>query len=73
MMSGHDPNTIVFKNKKIKTRHPEHSLTPHPLHPITSHFWLTPLHTAPTLPSNLTSYVYHLLCLYVQQHPYPEM
>ena len=38
MMSGHDPNPIVFKNKKIKTRRPEHSLTPCPLHPITSHF-----------------------------------
>ena len=38
MMSGHDPNPIVFKNKKIKTRRPEHSLTPRPLHPITSHF-----------------------------------
>ena len=37
-MSGHDPNPIVFKNKKIKTRRPEHSLTPRPLHPITSHF-----------------------------------
>ena len=49
-MSGHDPNPIVFKNKKIKTRRPEHSLTltPYPpppsppsfrpLHPITSHF-----------------------------------
>ena len=39
-MSGHDPNPIVFKNKKIKTRRPEHSLTlpPRPLHPITSQF-----------------------------------
>ena len=38
MMSGRVPNPIVFKNKKIKTRRPEHSLTPRPLHPITSHF-----------------------------------
>ena len=39
MISGHDPNPIVFKHKKIKTRCPEHSLTSRPLHPITSHFW----------------------------------
>ena len=37
-MSGHDPNPIVLKNKKLKTRRPEHSLTPRPLHLITSHF-----------------------------------
>ena len=32
---------LSLKIKKIETRHPEHSLTPsspHPLHPITSHF-----------------------------------
>ena len=47
MMSGHDPNPIFFNNEKIKTGRPEYSLTPHPLHPITSHFCLTlppPLH-----------------------------
>ena len=38
MISGHDPNPIVLKNKKLKTRRPEHSLTPRPLHLITSHF-----------------------------------
>ena len=37
-MSSHDPNPIVLKNKKLKTRRPEHSLTPRPLHLITSHF-----------------------------------
>ena len=41
MMSGHGVNPIFF-NKKIKTGRPEHSLTPHPLHPITSHFCLNP-------------------------------
>ena len=81
MMSGHDPNPIFFNNEKIKTGRPEYSLTPHPLHPITSHFCLTPppLHprtpTPPPTPpiSKWTPYVYHLLCLYVQQHPPPEM
>ena len=28
--------------KKIKIRRPEHSLNPHPLRPITSHFCLSP-------------------------------
>ena len=41
-MSSHDPNPIFFNNKKIKTGRPEYSLTPHPLHPITSHFSLPP-------------------------------
>ena len=41
MMSGHGRNPI-FVNKKIKIGRPEHSLTPHPLRPITSHFCLTP-------------------------------
>ena len=36
MMSGHDPNPIVFKNKKIKTRRPEHSLTLPPTPPTAS-------------------------------------
>ena len=40
MMSGHGGNPIFF-NKKIKIGRPEHSLTPHPLRPITSHFCLT--------------------------------
>ena len=42
MMSGHDQNSIFFNNKKIKIGRPEHSLTPTPLRPITSHFCLTP-------------------------------
>ena len=40
MMSGHGGNPI-FLNKKIKIGRPEHSLTPTPLSPITSHFCLT--------------------------------
>ena len=39
MMSGHGENPI-FVNK-IKIGRPEHSLTPHPLRPITSHFYLS--------------------------------
>ena len=50
MMSGDDPNPIVFKNKKIKIRRPEHSLNPNTLHPITSHFCLTPLPPLPPIP-----------------------
>ena len=38
-MSGHGAN-LVFINKKIRIGSPEHALTPHPLHPITSHFCL---------------------------------
>ena len=38
-MPGHGPNPIFF-NKKIKIGRPEHSLTLHPLRPITSHFCL---------------------------------
>ena len=41
MMSGHGENPIFF-NKKINIRRPEHSLAPHPLRPITSHFCRTP-------------------------------
>ena len=41
MMSGYGANPISF-NKKIKIGCPEHSLTSHPLHLITSHFYLTP-------------------------------
>ena len=41
MMSGRGGNPIFF-NKKIKIGRPEHSLTPHPLRPIRSHFCLTP-------------------------------
>ena len=41
-MSSHDPNPIFFNNKKKKTGRPEYLLTPHPLHPITSHFCITP-------------------------------
>ena len=52
-MSGHDPNPIVFKNKKIKIRRPEHSLNPNTLHPITSHFCLTPLPPLPPSPLKL--------------------
>ena len=55
MMSGHGGNPIFF-NKKIKIGRQEHSLTPHPLRPIASHFCLTP----PLLPpSKWTPYVYH--------------
>ena len=73
-MSGHDPNPIFFNNEKIKTGRPEYSLTPHPLHPITSHFCLTlpPPPPSPDTPpplSKWTPYVYHLLYLYVQQNP----
>ena len=39
MMSGHGANPIL-SNKKIKIGRPEHSLTPHPLGPITSPFYL---------------------------------
>ena len=46
MMSGHGADPILL-NKKINTGHPEHSLTPHPLRPTTSHFTL-PFHTCPT-------------------------
>ena len=35
-MSGHGTNPI-FCNKKINAGRPEHSLTPHPLYPATSH------------------------------------
>ena len=31
-----------FNNNKKKTGRPEHSLTPTPLRPITSHFYLSP-------------------------------
>ena len=41
MMSGHGANPIFF-NKKIKIGRPKHSLTPQPLHPIASHFYLSP-------------------------------
>ena len=41
--------------KKIKIGRPEHLLTPHPLRPITFHFYFTPAH-APS--SKCTSYVY---------------
>ena len=40
-MSGHGANSIFF-NKKIKTGRPEHFLSPHPLHPTTSHFYFIP-------------------------------
>ena len=46
MMSGHGGSPIFF-NKKIKIGRPEHSLTPHPLRPITSHFCLTPHPSSP--------------------------
>ena len=52
MISGHDPNPIFFNNKKIKTGRPEYLLTPHPLHPITSHFAL-PLPVSCTIMDNL--------------------
>ena len=47
----------IFFNKKINIGRPEHSLTPHPLHPITSHFCLTPPHPHPPPPSRWASYV----------------
>ena len=40
-MSSHDTNSI-FLNINIKIGCPEHSLTPHPQDPITSHFCLNP-------------------------------
>ena len=40
MMYGHGANPI-FCTKKIKIGRLKHSLTPHPLRPITSHFYLT--------------------------------
>ena len=39
MMSDHGAN-LIFINKKIRIGGPEHALTPHPPHPITSHFCL---------------------------------
>ena len=49
MKSGYDTNPIFF-GKIIKIGRPEHSLTLHPLRPITSNFCLTPL--PPTLPQS---------------------
>ena len=59
-MPGHGPNPIFF-NKKIKIGRPEHSLTLHPLRPITSHFCLntSPPPSPPPPTSKWTSYVYH--------------
>ena len=42
MMSSHGANPILFNKKKTKIGRPEHSLIPHSLRPITSHFYLTP-------------------------------
>ena len=42
MMSDHGVNPIFFNKKKKKIRRPEHSLTPIPPRPITSHFSLIP-------------------------------
>ena len=56
MTSCHGENPIFF-NKKIKIGLAEHSLTPHPLRPITSHFCLLPP-PSPIL-SKWTSYVHH--------------
>ena len=47
MTSCHGENPIFF-NKKIKIGRAEHSLIPHPLRPITSHFCLLP----PTFPQS---------------------
>ena len=47
MMPVHGGNSIFF-NSKIKIGRPEHSLTPHPLRPITSHFCLN--HPPPPSP-----------------------
>ena len=58
MMSGHGPNQFSLLKKNIKVGRPEHSLTPYPLRPITSHVCLTPLS-----PSKWMSYVYHPLLL----------
>ena len=41
MMSGYGANPIFF-NKKIKIGRAEHLLSPIPLRPVTSHFYLTP-------------------------------
>ena len=42
MMSGHGEKPIFFNRKEIKCGRSQHSETPHPLCPITSHFCLTP-------------------------------
>ena len=55
MMSGHGEKPIFFNRKEITCGRSQHSETPHPLCPITSHFCLTPP------PSKWTSYVYHSL------------
>ena len=78
MMSGHDPNPIFFNNEKIKTGRPEYSLTPPPSPSDNIAFlpYSPPPPPSPNTPpplSKWTPYVYHLLCLYVQQHPPPEM
>ena len=52
-MSGHDPNPIVFKNKKIKIRRPEHSLNPNILHPKHLVFALPPFQPYPPSPLKL--------------------
>ena len=45
MMPGRGENPIFFNIKKIKIGGPEHSVTPHPPRPITSHFFLTSTHS----------------------------
>ena len=59
MMSGHSVNPFFFNRKNWMPR----TLTPptHPLHPMTSHFYLTPL---PLPPSKWISYVYHSYIYY---------
>ena len=55
MMSGHGGNRIFFNKKKIKIGRQEFLLTPIPLSPITSHFFLIP-------PWKWMSWVYHPFC-----------
>ena len=49
MMSGHGVNPFFFNKKNWTSRTLANPLPPHPLHPITSHFYLTPL---PYLPQS---------------------
>ena len=55
MMSGHGGNRIFFNKKKKKIGRQEFLLTPIPLSPITSHFFLIP-------PWKWMSWVYHPFC-----------
>ena len=41
MMPSYGPNLVSFNKTKLKIGRPKHSLTPHPIRPITYHFCLT--------------------------------